>query len=336
MSLASLLNLGKKESPKEEERRKPPPPPPDTPPDQPSRNFNQDDLRLVQELTELTADASREEAERRREEEERLGKVAFDEAAQIAAGLARSRKEMANPFSTGGQEFKPGTWVCDTMFGNSRPMGARSIAPAGMMWEDSAPMSMGMGMGMASPMMTAPMGMTAPMVMAAPAAAGGFGGWGGAAALGIVEPAAKRMRAAAAPAFGGGCMMGAALMPGTKEYLVAQVKAYQSSGEEQKNLWGNYVDLYLNGIRDPNKHDAATLQEFCVNHHLPPPTTWGAGQMPVAPDPMKEPLVHRIKAFQKGGPEQKEVWQAFCGATKDPARHDAAKLREFITMFNVP
>mmetsp|Transcript_89418 Transcript_89418/g.227417 ORF Transcript_89418/g.227417 Transcript_89418/m.227417 type:complete len:196 (+) Transcript_89418:3-590(+) len=195
---------------------------------------------------------------------------------------------------------------------------------------------MGMGMGMASPMMAAPMGMTAPMGMAAPAAAGGFGGWGGAPTLCLVEPAAKRMRAAAPPAFGGGCMLGAALMPGTKEYLVAQVKAYQSSGEEQKNLWGNYVDLYLNGIRDPNKHDTATLQEFCVNHHLPPPTTWGAGQMPVAPDPMKEPLVHRIKAFQKGGPEQKEVWQAFCGATKDPARHDAAKLREFITMFNVP
>merc|ERR1719188_309153 len=80
----------------------------------PAASFNQDDLKLVQELTEMQSEASQEEAKRRREEEENMQKVAIDEAAQAAAALAKRRKESHNPFSTGGQEFKKGTFVCDT------------------------------------------------------------------------------------------------------------------------------------------------------------------------------------------------------------------------------
>mmetsp|Transcript_52289 Transcript_52289/g.111343 ORF Transcript_52289/g.111343 Transcript_52289/m.111343 type:complete len:381 (+) Transcript_52289:165-1307(+) len=135
MSLASLLNLGKKEPEKKEEPPKPasPVPTPASPETAASAaKFNQEDLKLVQELTEAQAEASKEEAERRREEEERLGKVAINEAAQIAAAMAKKRKEAAaNPFSTGGQEFKPGVWICDTVFGNQKPPGARSLLPEG-------------------------------------------------------------------------------------------------------------------------------------------------------------------------------------------------------------
>jgi len=121
---------------------------------------------------------------------------------------------------------------------------------------------------------------------------------------------------------------------------VAQIKSYQAASEDEKQLWGSYVDLYLKGVKDPNRHDAATLQEFAVNHQLPPPAMhWGAGATPdwvAGPDSMKEPMVQRVKAFQKAGAEQKEAWHSFCGATKDPSRHEVNKLREFIISFSVP
>merc|ERR1719282_1910770 len=50
---------------------------------------------------------------------------------------------------------------------------------------------------------------------------------------------------------------------GLKDTLVAQVKNFQRQGEQQKELWSMYADMYLNGIRDPARHDAATLHEFC-------------------------------------------------------------------------
>merc|ERR1719350_2704488 len=57
---------------------------------------------------------------------------------------------------------------------------------------------------------------------------------------------------------------------GEWEKLVAQVKAFQRSGPEAYELWSAYAVAYLQGTRDPSKHDAATLREFCENHHVPP------------------------------------------------------------------
>lgn len=91
----------------------------------PAVTFNEDDRRLLQELTESQSDASREMAERRRKEEEQVqkavGRSAIEDALQVAQQLAKRRKESSNPFSTGGQEFKPGIWVCDTMFARNSP-----------------------------------------------------------------------------------------------------------------------------------------------------------------------------------------------------------------------
>eukprot|EP00931_Biecheleriopsis_adriatica_P110207 TRINITY_DN84470_c0_g1_i1.p1 TRINITY_DN84470_c0_g1~~TRINITY_DN84470_c0_g1_i1.p1 ORF type:complete len:188 (+),score=35.74 TRINITY_DN84470_c0_g1_i1:71-565(+) len=56
----------------------------------------------------------------------------------------------------------------------------------------------------------------------------------------------------------------------------------------------------------------------------------------VESDPAKLPLINRIKTYQKASPAQKEIWYAFCGEVKDPARHEVQKLQEFITTYNIP
>merc|ERR1740123_2605760 len=97
---------------------------------------------------------------------------------------------------------------------------------------------------------------------------------------------------------------------------------------------------YLGGGLDPSRHDAATLHEFCTNHEVPEVGGGfgggfggfggGGGGASAANalnmDAEKQGLVDRIKAFTKGGPENKEAWCGYCGPTKDPARHATQKL----------
>merc|ERR1711933_442417 len=140
-----------------------------------------------------------------------------------------------------------------------------------------------------------------------------------------MENPAKRPRTSltmVAPGSGGG---------DNKEKLVARVKAFQKEGTEQKELWGCYADTYLGGMRDPSRHDASTLKEFCDNHG-DPDVQGGMGGMGMT-SPSKQLLVDKIKAFQRQSPDNKESWGAFCGATRDPARHDEAKLQEFVTAY---
>jgi len=157
--------------------------------------------------------------------------------------------------------------------------------------------------------------------------------WG---AAGYAEPLQKRMRDNSGASLGTSWSTGANLVPGTKEYLVAQVKAYQRLGEQQKELWGVYADTYLGGVRDPARHDGASLQEFCANHGVPPPPSSQGAAAALAMDPAKQTLVMRVKAFQKAGVEQAEAWKAFAVTTFDPARHDTERLQEFINMYSIP
>lgn len=124
-----------------------------------------------------------------------------------------------------------------------------------------------------------------------------------------------------------------------KDMLVNRLKAYQRSSPDNKELWATYTDTYLGGVRDPNRHDEATLTEFCDNHGVPnvgEASAMGAmGAMGGPMDPEKEMLVTKIKAYQKQSPECKEAWSSFCGTTKDPARHSAEKLAEFAAAFGL-
>jgi len=51
------------------------------------------------------------------------------------------------------------------------------------------------------------------------------------------------------------------------------------------------------------------------------------------------PMVMKVKAFQRLGQEQKEAWHTFCdstlGGNRDPARHDEATLQQFLSMHGV-
>lgn len=160
------------------------------------------------------------------------------------------------------------------------------------------------------------------------------------------EPSMKRIRGSAGA--GGGGSSG----DPKKDELVARIKAFQKDGVEQKELWSLYADTYLEGWRDPSRHDANALDQFCSNHDVPkldasaasaglggygptwPPHMAGKGQMLM--DPIKESLVNRIKAFQKLGRENADNWLLFCGPTKDPKLHDIAKLQEYCKIFAVP
>merc|ERR1712232_510450 len=98
---------------------------------------------------------------------------------------------------------------------------------------------------------------------------------------------------------------------------------------------------------DPARHDVAVLKGFCdicvdgvVPQQHQPVAHKGGGKAKQAPqgpaDPETAALAARVKAFQKGSPEQKEMWYSFCGAVKDPNRHDAASLEEFCQLYGVP
>lgn len=53
-----------------------------------------------------------------------------------------------------------------------------------------------------------------------------------------------------------------------KDALVQRIKSYQRSSPDAKEVWGQYCDEHLGGVRDPNRHDRAVLQAFASKHDL--------------------------------------------------------------------
>jgi len=56
---------------------------------------------------------------------------------------------------------------------------------------------------------------------------------------------------------------------GPSRPLVLRIKNYQKTGEAQKTAWHEHCDASLGGIRDPGRHDDATLQAFCTQYGVP-------------------------------------------------------------------
>merc|ERR1712226_665233 len=54
-----------------------------------------------------------------------------------------------------------------------------------------------------------------------------------------------------------------------KDALIDRIKSFQRSGSENKEQWWSFCDDQLKGIRDPLKHDADTLQQFCDSYGVP-------------------------------------------------------------------
>jgi len=134
-----------------------------------------------------------------------------------------------------------------------------------------------------------------------------------------------------------------------KDQLVQRVKAYQRSGQEQKDAWHTYADSQLGGVRDPARHDASALQDFIMAHDVPPASEPAAKRMKdssgaplgtAVEDPVKQSLVLQIKAYQRANQQQKDTWHDYADANldgiRDPARHDASALQDFIDLHGVP
>jgi hypothetical protein len=123
-----------------------------------------------------------------------------------------------------------------------------------------------------------------------------------------------------------------------KDQLVQRIKNYQKLGQQEKELWWNHCETHLGGVRDPGRHDVATLQDFVNNYQVPEmplnplPTT---GPYVIGSDPFKDSLINRVKTFQKMGEEQKNLWYGFCGPMRDPSRHESANLQQFCDMYGV-
>jgi len=123
-----------------------------------------------------------------------------------------------------------------------------------------------------------------------------------------------------------------------KDILIAKIKAFQKRGEDEKQVWHAYCDGSLGGVYDPSRHANDNLQVFIDQNgiqDIPIPASVGQGGAGPA-----NPLVTRIKAFQKMGEPQKQAWHDHCdtalGGIRDPSRHDAAALEQFISAQGVP
>jgi len=124
---------------------------------------------------------------------------------------------------------------------------------------------------------------------------------------------------------------------------VQELKNYQRKGEEQKEIWHHFADSHLGGVRDPNRHDSATLQAFFQTYGLTTTAAEPKLQLRMASQaghPLKDQLVQQVKAYQRLGSEQKDAWHSYAdlqlGGIRDPARHEANVLQEFIVTHDVP
>eukprot|EP00420_Gonyaulax_spinifera_P025321 CAMPEP_0197903102 /NCGR_PEP_ID=MMETSP1439-20131203/55115_1 /TAXON_ID=66791 /ORGANISM="Gonyaulax spinifera, Strain CCMP409" /LENGTH=60 /DNA_ID=CAMNT_0043524191 /DNA_START=71 /DNA_END=250 /DNA_ORIENTATION=+ len=51
-----------------------------------------------------------------------------------------------------------------------------------------------------------------------------------------------------------------------KANLVEQIKSIQRSDPAAKQEWWAYCETHLEGVKDPNRHDASTLRYFLSNY----------------------------------------------------------------------
>lgn len=125
----------------------------------------------------------------------------------------------------------------------------------------------------------------------------------------------------------------------SKALLVDKVKSLQRSSADARTSWCDYVDAECNGVRDPNRHDAATLQAF-INYMETGAGEDVAAQPPAAAAPAAVTTVVAEKSpadFVRIGSrlskDFKVAWMAHCKAdgkdSTDPAKCDDAYLAGF-------
>jgi len=111
--------------------------------------------------------------------------------------------------------------------------------------------------------------------------------------------------------------------------LIAKVKQGQRTSVEFKQRWWTYADTQHDGIRDPSKHDVASLRRFLSD--IAP-----GGALPTSGADAPPQLAERVKQMQRQSEQIKQQWWWYCdtfgAGVRDPARHQEAFLQQFLTM----
>lgn len=120
---------------------------------------------------------------------------------------------------------------------------------------------------------------------------------------------------------------------------IEKIKAFQRSGQEQKQAWWDFCDSQPGKNRDPARYTVDILQGFVQEHSIQ--SVQGSGKRKsTSSDSVQQELVAQIKVFQRSGEEQKQTWWAFCdsqpGKNRDPARYEVDVLQGFVQEHGMP
>jgi len=159
---------------------------------------------------------------------------------------------------------------------------------------------------------------------------GGSGGGGGNSQMimGFLKALANQGGAGAGGAgsrSGGGKKKAQSFSGDFKGELIAKIKEFQRSGEENKKAWWDFCDSQGGGNRDPARHDDSVLQGFLASYGI---------QVTQGDSFVKGELVNKIKAFQRSSEENKQAWWDFADShesgKRDPALYDPDVLQNFL------
>jgi len=141
------------------------------------------------------------------------------------------------------------------------------------------------------------------------------------------------------------------------------IKVMQEKSENFKNVWEGYCKQFGNGETNPAQLEPAFhvkfLDQIAEKANLVTPAVGGGAMLGTGPldgpalkrmklegggissgDPAKDKLVFQIKAFQRQGDDNKELWRRFCetnlASVLDPNRHEVSVLQHFVTACGVP
>jgi len=168
---------------------------------------------------------------------------------------------------------------CDTHFGGVRDPNRHDAATLQQFLYFAGDVDAGMGGGMSPAIssVTPPAGMVSAVMGMGGGIGGGIGGvmGGGMAGMGIAMSGGMYGMGGGMGGMGVGIGSGMAVgMGGTgttdsvMTALVMKVKNYQRTGDQAKECWGQFCDAQFGGVRDPNRHDVATLQRFIADYNL--------------------------------------------------------------------
>lgn len=141
-----------------------------------------------------------------------------------------------------------------------------------------------------------------------------------------------------------------------KDPLILLMKEGQRKSPAWKRCWQAYCASHGQQMFDPAKHDQASLTGF-INYlgesgekmlRMGGPNTWHSDGPPLKKmnlgnsfggNPGVNDLVQAVKTFQKQSEENKMSWGNFCdtnlGGKRDPAKHDASILQQFLMSHGV-